>query len=148
MDSTLAPPVTSSRVSATCLDGCGRIPGPCGGCGITVILRPDMFLRFLSRVARAPEEVRGIGLDPSRLVAARVRVAGRLYATPRQKWTATGIPEVRAEAVDIEELFVPDHLGGLAATLADRYRVPVRVGITAENLGTLYGESLHIRAAA
>ena len=105
---------------------CTTVPGPCGGCGYTVIFDPEGFalmLRYLEANNR---------FDGKTVVAARVKVRGPVAAARFQaRWSRSFATEYRAADVELTELHVLERDVDAAPGLAARYGIPV---LTLENL--------------
>ncbi|MEV6432964.1 hypothetical protein [Nocardia sp. NPDC051463] len=118
----------SSEYSAICPVGCVQAPGPCGGRGAVVIARPDHLLRFRDNYPHFE----------GALICGKMQVEGEVMTVPldMQVWPSCA-RELRAHKVVIESLCVRDEVADHAGPLADYYGVPVRVGVTLDNLTAL-----------
>ncbi|MFI1914540.1 hypothetical protein [Nocardia sp. NPDC020380] len=121
---------------APCPNGCADSPGPCGGCGITVL--PEAHhLEVIRPIMDTHPRVCG------QVAAARVRLVPPVHWTPDlivRPGTETGsglpivarrgnptVPEARAAGVRIEALQLAPRFAHLTDTLTHRYGLPVDI---------------------
>ncbi|MGF0314640.1 hypothetical protein [Nocardia fluminea] len=126
-----------------CTRGCKESPGPCGLCGITVVMKSHHLDVLYSQMKKHPK-LRG------RVVATRVLITPPLHWTAQ--WLAfsseetNGAPfivsgvdnravgEARAAAVRIEAMQLPTALAHMAGRIGTRYGLNVAVGDTLADL--------------